>query len=157
MNTITLCGRLGRDAEEKILDSGQRLLNLTLATNIRRAGNEETLWWRITIWGDRFKPMEPYLKKGAALIVVGTMHYPRIYQDQNGINQVSLDITAHNINFSPFGSATAQDTQPMQTPPQNQTTTKETLGQPQQGQNTSEDISKVFDENYGSKEDKLPF
>ena len=144
MNTITLCGRLGRDAESKIFDSGQRVLNLTLATNIRKDGKEETLWWRVSIWGDRFKHMYPYLKKGSALIVLGTMHYPRIYQDQDGVNQFSLEVTAHNIWFSPFGGLVAEETQATQTP--------KTLGRPQQGQGGSEDISEVFDKHYGIKE-----
>jgi len=157
MNTITLCGRLGRDAEKKILDSGQGVLNLTLAINIRKGGKEETLWWRIAVWGDRFKQMEPYLKKGTALIIVGTMHYPRIYQDQNGINQISLEVTAHNIRFSPFGGMVAEETEATQTPPKKQTSATETLGQTQQGQNNSEDISKVFDENYGFKDDNPAF
>lgn len=149
MNTITLCGRLGRDAEQKILDSGQRLLNLNLATNIRKGGNEETLWWRITVWGDRFKAMEPYLKKGAALIVVGLMHYPRIYQDHEGNNQASLEVTAHNIKFSPFGGKAEEETQASQEPAN--TTTPESLGQAQQGQNNSDDFSSVF------KDEEMPF
>ena len=144
MNTITLCGCLGRDAESKIFDSGQRVLNLTLATNIRKGGKEETLWWRVSVWGDRFKNMEPYLKKGSALIVVGTMHYPRIYQDQDGMNQVSLDVTAHNIKFSPFGGLAEQETQATQT-----TSSSKDIGQAQQGQGNSEDISEVFDKHYG--------
>ena len=138
MNTITLCGRLGRDAEVKYLDSGQRVLNFTLATNIRKGGKEETLWWRISIWGDRFKHMEPYLKKGIALIVVGTMHYPRIYQDQDGMDRASLEVTAHNIRFSPFGGAAAEATQD-----------QKTIRKPNHGKN-DEDISEVFDKHHGS-------
>lgn len=151
MNTITLCGRLGRDAEEKTLDSGQRLLNLNLATSIRRAGNEETLWWRVTIWGDRFKNMEPYFKKGSALIVVGSLNYPRIYQDQNGTNQASLEVTAHNISFSPFGGSATQEIQGSQSYPQ--------MSQPQQGQAKVDDndLSNAFDEKYGFKDDEIPF
>ena len=144
MNTITLCGRLGRDAESKIFDSGQRVLNLSLATHFQRGEKEETLWWRVSVWGDRFKQMEPYLKKGSALIVVGTMHYPRIYQDQDGTNQLSLDVTANNIKFSPFGGLPEQETQATQT-----TSSSKDIGQAKQGQGNSEDISKVFDENYG--------
>ncbi len=143
MNTITLCGRLGRDAEIKILDSGQRALNLTLATNIRKGGKEETLWWRVTMWGDRFKQMEPYLKKGSALIIVGTMHYPRIYQDQDGINQISLNATAHNIRSSPSGGLADQETQ------ETQISSSTDAGQVQQGQGGSEAIPEVCDKHQG--------
>ena len=150
MNTITLCGRLGRDAEEKTLDSGQRLVNLNLATSRKRGGNEETLWWRVTIWGDRFKNMEPYFKKGSALIVVGSFNHPRIYQDQNGTNQASLEVTAHNISFSPFGGAASQETQGAQSSPQ--------MSQQQGQAKPKEDaMSDAFDQRYGFKDDEIPF
>nr|VFK39681.1 MAG: single-strand DNA-binding protein [Candidatus Kentron sp. SD]VFK47145.1 MAG: single-strand DNA-binding protein [Candidatus Kentron sp. SD]VFK81154.1 MAG: single-strand DNA-binding protein [Candidatus Kentron sp. SD] len=147
MNTITLYGHLGQDVEQKVLESGQRLINLRLATNIRKGGNDETLWWRVTAWGDRFKNLEPYLKKGTALIIVGTMQPPRTFQDQEGKSQVSLDVTAHNISFSPFGgkSDETQDSQGSQEP----TTAK----QPQQGQAKATS----YDEKHAFKDDEIPF
>lgn len=157
MNTITLCGRLGRDAEEKTLDSGQRLLNLNLATSRKKGGSEETLWWRVTVWGDRFKNMEPYFKKGSALIVVGSFNYPRIYQDQNGTNQASLEVTAHNISFSPFGGAATQENQGT-SPSMQMAQPHQEMGQPQQGQApVVNDSSIALDEKYGFKEDEIPF
>jgi single-strand DNA-binding protein len=148
MNIITLCGRLGRDAEGKVLESGQRVVNLNLATSRKRTGNEETLWWRITLWGDQFKKMEPYLKKGSALMVVGSMQYPRIYQDQNGTNQISLEVTAHNISFNPF--------RPEEETQGSQAQTPSTKPQ-QQGQAQSDTVSKAFDEKYAFKDDEIPF
>ena len=149
-NNITLYGRLGQDAEEKILPSGQRLLNLSLATDNKKGGNKETLWWRVTIWGDKFKAMEPYLKKGSALVVVGVMHYPRIYQDQSGASQASLEATAYHIGFNPFSrpeeATQGQGSQANQTQ----------FSQPQQGQ-ASDDVSKAFDDKYAFKDDEIPF
>ena len=152
MNTITLYGRLGKDAEKKILTSGQSVLNLVLATNTQKAGVKETIWWRVSVWGDRFKSMEPYLKKGSALMVTGNMHYPRIYQDTSGTNQLSLDVTAYNIKFSPFGGLAEEETKTVQS----SIDSPESLGRPQQGQNEA-DLSEVFDEKHAFKEDEMPF
>ncbi len=159
-NNITLYGRLGQDAEEKILPSGQRLLNLSLATDNKRGGNKETVWWRITIWGDHFKNMEPYFKKGYALIVGGVMHYPRIYQDQMGENQASLEATAYYIGFNPF-SRPEEETQGQGSQASHTQTKQPQQGQnipssPQQGQAT-DDVSKAFDNKYAFKEDEIPF
>ena len=108
------------------------------------------MWWRVTIWGDRFKNMEPYFKKGSALIVVGLFNHPRVYQDQNGKYQASLEVTAHNISFSPFGKTETQETQQVQDPTQ--------MSQPQQGQATIDDNpSGALDEKYGFKDDEIPF
>jgi len=152
MNIITLCGRLGKDPEKKILPSGQSVLNLVLATNTKKAGVKETIWWRVSIWGDRFKSMEPYLKKGSALMVTGNMHYPRIYRDVDGVNgknQLSLEVTAHSIKFSPFGGLAEEATKGTQN-------LKEAVKSPQQGQNT-DDLSEVFNEKHAFKEDEIPF
>ena len=47
--------------------------------------------------------MMTYLKKGSAVVVVGEIGPPQIYTDREGKPQVSLEITAEIIRFSPFG------------------------------------------------------
>lgn len=103
MNFIQIAGHLGADVETRFTPSGQKVTTLRVATNSRRNGKEETIWWRVTLWGDRFDKMLPYLKKGTAIIVVGEIQKPEIYTDKMGQPQISLDITAEFIRFSPFG------------------------------------------------------
>ncbi|MFA6915924.1 MAG: single-stranded DNA-binding protein [Parachlamydiales bacterium] len=105
MNIIQIAGHLGADPETRFTPSGQKVTSFRVAVNGRRAGKEETSWYRITVWGDRFDKMMPYLKKGSAVIIVGTLHKPEIYTDKEGRPQVSLDITAEMIQFSPFGKS----------------------------------------------------
>lgn len=115
MIVIQIAGRLGRDAESRFTPSGQKLTTLTLATNIRKSGKDETVWWRVVIWGERFDKLLPYLKKGSAIIVVGEMNKPDIYTDKEGRPQVSLEITAEIIRFSPFNSNERNTTEGGQT------------------------------------------
>ena len=103
MNTIYVAGHLGSDPEVRFTPSGQKVTNFRIACNTRRSGKDETTWFRITIWGDRFDKMMPYLKKGSAVIVVGELHKPEIYTSKDGNAQVTLEITAEMIRFSPFG------------------------------------------------------
>ncbi len=104
MIVIQVAGRLGRDPESRFTASGQKVTSLSLATTIKRSGKEETVWWRITLWGDRFDKLLPHLKKGSALIVIGEMgRPPEIYTDKEGKQQVSLELTAEIVRFSPFG------------------------------------------------------
>lgn len=103
MNFIIIAGHLGADPETRFTPSGQKVVSFRVAVNIRKSGKEETIWYRITIWGDRFEKMLPYLKKGSAVIVSGELGKPEIYNDREGRQQVSMDITAENIRFSPFG------------------------------------------------------
>ncbi|MBT3394211.1 MAG: single-stranded DNA-binding protein [Waddliaceae bacterium] len=109
MNILQIAGRLGADPESRFTSSGQKVTTLRVACNVRKGGNEDTMWWRVTIWGDRFDKLVSYLKKGSAIIVTGTMQKPDVYQDRNGDWKPSLDMTAEMISFSPFGRSDKSD------------------------------------------------
>jgi single-strand DNA-binding protein len=106
MIIVQLAGRLGKDPESRFTATGQKLTSFSFATSSKKAGKEETVWWRVTIWGDQFDKMMPYIKKGTALLITGEMNKgPEIYTDREGKPQVSqLEITAQIIKFSPFGT-----------------------------------------------------
>jgi single-strand DNA-binding protein len=74
-----------------------------VAARARRSGKDETIWWKVTIWGEQFDKIIPYFKKGSPIIVVGELNKPEIFTDREGRPQVSMSITALNIMFSPFG------------------------------------------------------
>ena len=103
MNQITIAGHLGADPEVRFTSSGQKVTTLRVAARSRRGGKEETIWWRVTIWGEQFDKMISYFKKGSPIIVVGELSKPEIFTDREGRPQVSMNITASNIMFSPFG------------------------------------------------------
>lgn len=108
MNIIHIIGRVGQDIKSRQLESGQKVQSFSLASNTRRKGQEETIWYNITVWGDRFDRMLEYVKKGSLLYVVGELQKPRLYQDKSGETQVSVDVTAESIKFVP-GSKKDQD------------------------------------------------
>lgn len=103
MNLIHIAGHLGADPETRFTQSGKKVTTLRVATRTRRAQNDDTIWFRVTIWGDQFEKMIPHLKKGSAVMVWGELHKPEIYNDREGKPQVSLELTAVQIQFSPFG------------------------------------------------------
>jgi single-strand DNA-binding protein len=103
MNWILIAGNLGDDPEERFTPGGQKVITLRIATRSRRKGEDVTTWFRVTIWGDRFDKMLPYFKKGSAIIVGGELQKPEIYTDREGKPQISLEIYAETIRFSPFG------------------------------------------------------
>ena len=105
MNFIHIAGNLGADPEVRFTSSGKKVTSMKVATRSRRGKNNEdiTIWWRVTIWGEQFDKMVSYLKKGSSVMVYGDVHKPEIFTDREGKPQVSLDITAVHIEFSPFG------------------------------------------------------
>lgn len=103
MNFIQIAGRVGRDPETRFTPDGKKVISFSVATSRKRKGQEETVWYRVTIWGDQFDNMMPYIKKGSALMVMGDLE-ARLYTDKEGKTQVSLEITARVIHFLPSGS-----------------------------------------------------
>ena len=110
MNFIHIAGNLGADPEVRFTSSGKKVTTLKVASRSRRGknGEETTIWWRVTIWGDQFDKMISFLKKGSAVMVYGDLHKPEIFTDREGKPQVSLEITAVYIEFSPFGKPGGQ-------------------------------------------------
>ena len=119
MFIVHIAGHLGKDPETRFTPSGQKVTTFNMAVNQRKGKEDVTIWVRVTIWGDRFDKMLSYLKKGSAVIVTGRMNPPTSYTDKEGRTQISLDITAEMIEFSPFGKSDRMDGQG-QTAAQNQ-------------------------------------
>lgn len=103
MNFIHIAGHLGADPETRFTQAGKKVTTLRVATNSRKGGQDVTVWWRVTIWDEQFKNLIPHLKKGSAVMVFGEVQKPDIFNDREGKPQISLDITATHIQFSPFG------------------------------------------------------
>jgi single-strand DNA-binding protein len=103
MNHAMLAGHLGDDPEVRFTSSGQKVTTLRVAARVRRGAKDETIWWKVTIWGEQFDKMIPYFKKGSPIVVIGEMNKPEIFTDREGKPQVSMSLTAFSISFSPFG------------------------------------------------------
>lgn len=109
MILVEIAGFLGADAEERSTSGGKKVIGLRVATKVRHNGKDDTVWWRVNIWGDRFEKMIPYLRKGTAVIIVGEMGKPEIYVDKSGVHQMSLTLQAEIIKFSPFGKPASKE------------------------------------------------
>lgn len=106
MIIIEIAGHLGADPEVRVTANGSKVTTLRIAANIRSGDKDETVWWRVTVWGSEFDNIIKHLKKGSALIVIGEMvKSPEIYTDKEGRPQVSMNITARLLCFNPFGKS----------------------------------------------------
>ena len=104
MNFLHFIGRLSKDPETRFTSGGQKVTTLNVASNYFRSGNEETIWFRVTLWGDRWDKLLPHLTKGKPIMVGGEIRKPEIYTDKSGQPQVSsIDVTADYIKFLPYG------------------------------------------------------
>lgn len=100
---VQLAGNLGKDPEKRFTPSGQQVTTFNIAVNQRKGKEEITTWVRITVWGDKLDKMISFLKKGSSIIVMGRMMPPSSYTDKEGRTQLTLEVTAEALEFSPFG------------------------------------------------------
>lgn len=71
MQTITIAGRIGRDAELRTTQGGDAVCGFTVAVDTRQGRDKVTNWWRVSLWGKRGEALSQYLTKGASVTVIG--------------------------------------------------------------------------------------
>lgn len=104
MNYVHIIGRLGKDPEVRYTSDGKKVTTLVVASNYVKGGQTETIWWRATLWGDRWDKMVPHLTKGKPVMIGGEMRKPETYVDKSGQTQIgSIDIQAEYVKFLPYG------------------------------------------------------
>jgi single-strand DNA-binding protein len=109
MNYTWIAGHLGSDPETRFTPSGKKVTSLRVACKSRKNGKDETMWWRVTVWGDSYDKILPYFKKGSSIVVCGEMTPPEMYKSKDGETRFSLALTANHIAFSPFGKTKSSE------------------------------------------------
>ncbi len=100
---MIIAGHLGADPEVRFTSSGKKVTTLRVATNSKKGAVEETTWWRVTIWGEQMDKVLSFFKKGSTIMAFGEMQKPELFTDRDGKQQISLNLWASSIQFSPFG------------------------------------------------------
>jgi len=153
MNNLILAGHLGADPEVRFTSNGQKVTTLRVAAKVRRGKTDDTIWWRATVWGENFDKMISYLKKGSAVMVFGEMAKPEIFTDKEGKPQISMNMTANNIMFSPFG----RTDKPVGESTMNQNFQKSQPAAAAVSNDKVEKGAKNFDMNDFPDDDEVPF
>ena len=107
---IIIVGNLGRDPEMRYSPSGQAVTNFSLASNRTYKGNDgqqvkETIWFRISVWGNQAEACNQYLTKGSKVLVEGRLNpdsdngSPRVFQRKDGSWGSSYEVTAQTVRF----------------------------------------------------------
>src|SRR5947209_6407678 len=104
VNKVILVGNLGRDPEVKRLNSGDPVVNLSVATSEnwrdKASGErkERTEWHRVVIYNENLaKVAEQYLRKGSKVYLEGQLQ-TRKYTDQQGNEKYSTEVVLQGFN-----------------------------------------------------------
>jgi single-strand DNA-binding protein len=98
VNKVILVGNLGKDPEVRRLNSGDQVVNFTLATSEnwrdKNSGErkEKTEWHNVVIFNENLgKVVEQYCKKGSKVYVEGQLQ-TRKWQDKDGNDRYTTEI-----------------------------------------------------------------
>ena len=98
VNKVILIGNLGKDPEVRRLNSGDQVVNFSVATSEtwrdKNSGErkERTEWHNVVIFNENLgKVAEQYCKKGTKVYVEGQLQ-TRKWQDQSGQDRYSTEV-----------------------------------------------------------------
>lgn len=102
LNTLTISGNLGANAEVRMTSGGLAVTTLRVAVNKSKADGEggykdETSWISCTMFGKRGEALEPYLVKGCKVAIVG--HLRSRTWEKDGERHYRLDVIVDNIEL----------------------------------------------------------
>ena len=73
MQSITVTGGLGRDAELKQTQGGDSILSFSVGSSQGYGDKKSTNWFRCTVWGKRGASIAQYLTKATKVTVQGEL------------------------------------------------------------------------------------
>lgn len=100
-NSVRLIGNLGAAPEVKILEKGNKVARINMATNetYTNAQGEkvtETNWHNLVAWGKTAEIAEKYLAKGSEVAIEGKLT-SRSYNDKDGVKKYITEVVVHEI------------------------------------------------------------
>lgn len=94
MNSITIAGQLGKDAETRYLSNGDAVASFSVADS--QGKEKPTIWWSCSLFGKRAEALVQYLTKGQSVTVSGTVT-EREWTDKEGGKRKSMDVRVNEI------------------------------------------------------------
>ena len=103
VNKVILVGNLGKDPEVRRMQSGEPVVNLSIATSEswrdKSSGErkEKTEWHRVVIFNENLaKVAEQYLRKGAKVYIEGQLS-TRKWTDKDGQEKYSTEVVLNRF------------------------------------------------------------
>ena len=103
MNTVTLVGRVGRDASEdfRAFDSGKTKARFSVAVNRwdSKTKAEVTDWYNVEVWDKQAEFAAEYVKKGRLVAIDGSISNSRWTDKASGEEKENFFIRANTIKL----------------------------------------------------------
>lgn len=98
MNSWSMTGNVGNDAELRYTPSGDAVVSFSVGVKSGYGERASTIWARCSMFGKRGEAVAPYLTKGQLVGVVGEVNN-REYTDRDGNKRTSLDVRVNDLTL----------------------------------------------------------
>ncbi len=103
MNVVNIVGRLGNDAEVKMLQNGQAVIKFSVATSEKwkdktTGEQKERTEWHRCVYFTKSANLAQYLTKGTMIGVQGSMTYGSYEKD--GVKHHTADVKVNQVHFT---------------------------------------------------------
>ena len=102
---LIIIGNLGRDPEMRYTVDGKANTTFSVATSRKVKGEDETTWFRVSVWDKQAESCNQYLHKGSKVLVEGRLSpdketgSPKVYQKKDGSWGASYEVFADTVRF----------------------------------------------------------
>ena len=107
MNTISISGNVGKDAEIREF-SDNKLLSFSVADSQYK---DKTVWFRCKLWGKRAEQLHGKILKGTGIHVIGEMTSSE-FEDKEGNKRESWEVRVRDVNIIKWSDSYNKNEQP---------------------------------------------
>lgn len=103
---ITIRGNLGRDPQTRSTNSGEMVVNFSVAVSEKYKGNETTEWFDCVAFGKTADFASTYLTKGASVLIEGKIQTREWEKD--GVKRKAIQVIVKEIDMCGGGRKKAE-------------------------------------------------
>lgn len=111
MIILTATGRVGKDAELRSLNSGDKILSFSVGSDIGYGDKKQTIWLDCSIFGARGEKLAQFLTKGTSVTVIGEFGQ-RSYQNKSGETVTATTVKVMEVALQGGGQQAQQQSYP---------------------------------------------
>lgn len=98
MNVWNFTGNIGRDAEQRFIQSGDSVVSFSVAVKSGYGDKATTTWAKCAMWGKRGEAVVQYLTKGQLVGISGELTL-REYEKKEGGQGASLEVRVNDMTL----------------------------------------------------------
>lgn len=73
--------------------------SFSVATSRKYKDKDETVWFKVTVWGNQAESCNQFLTKGSKVLVEGRLKPVSVFQKKDGTWDANLEVVADNVRF----------------------------------------------------------